>query len=145
MSLTGCSQIALKERQGQAGMQLPQKTGKPTYLQQRWNVLSGLPSDSDFTWTISHTELVSASRGKTKQNIVSTFTCNAKALTPRSVKATASSPARLQLWEHYPAVAALSSCGSITCTGQGPHLQRLQRDHVAKPERIPVLINGGSV
>lgn len=41
------------------------------YLQQRWNDLSGLPSDSDFTWTISQTELVSVSRQK-KKNILKT-------------------------------------------------------------------------
>lgn len=32
------------------------------HLQQRWKTLSGLPSDSDFTWTISHTAFASASR-----------------------------------------------------------------------------------
>lgn len=39
------------------------------HLQHRWKTLSGLPSDSDFTWTISHTAFASASREiKTRTN-----------------------------------------------------------------------------
>lgn len=33
------------------------------HLQHRWNVLSGLPSDSDFVWTISHIAELSPSMG----------------------------------------------------------------------------------
>lgn len=33
----------------------------PAHLQHRWNTLSGLPSDSDFTCTISQAVLASAS------------------------------------------------------------------------------------
>lgn len=38
-------------------------TSRPqAHLQHKWKTLSGLPSDSDFTWTISHTVFASASR-----------------------------------------------------------------------------------
>ena len=38
--------------------------GGESYLQQSWKLLSGLPSDSDLMWTISHTAVPSPSAWK---------------------------------------------------------------------------------
>lgn len=50
------------------------------HLQHKWKTLSGLPSDSDLTWTISHTAFASASKDiKTTGNqgmfLMDLFTC----------------------------------------------------------------------
>lgn len=70
----------IASKDAQAGPENPEGLGTPStvtplplsstartsqlqaHLQHRWKTLSGLPSDSDFTWTISHTAFASASR-----------------------------------------------------------------------------------
>ena len=70
----------IASKDAQAGPENPEGLGTPStvtplslgstariawlqpHLQHRWKTLSGLPSDYDFTWTISHTAFASASR-----------------------------------------------------------------------------------
>lgn len=46
-----------------AGMRTPARPRTVAHPQHRWNTRSGLPSDSDLTWTISHAVSASASGG----------------------------------------------------------------------------------
>lgn len=94
-------------------------SARDTDLQQSWNTLSGLPSDSDFTWMISHTAALSPSE-TTHTRISFPFTSRGS-----------------EIITHWFVLCLLTGVrGELTCIGQCAHLKRISGDHVTETERI---------
>lgn len=97
------------------------------HLQHSWNVLSGLPSDSDFVWTISHIAEPSPSEEEINTHIWSLVQSTLVRFSEIIISGfTTIQP---EWWN-------TSFTESLTCISQGPDLKGVCRNHVTVSEGV---------